>query len=230
MNVTYNDIRKGYTLLVNDVLQIHGFQHKVVVCSGYYYLYALGLTRNDAVFKRFGMTDSEKMNWAVLYGECIEGPFPEFKLLTNLTRFVQAIYERSPYKLGDFVKIRHRVEGYTYPFGFVDGMAMHAGYIFRIQEIRENQALGSDDPHGYLLTAPGGFLWHSSMFEPVKGEKLVCKAFSESKGVNVAFQPKELPDVEPHGVEPHEEGDCPEHKEGNIIINEPIPIQTLIKL
>ena len=67
------------------------------------------------------------------------------------------------YKVGDKVRVRGDLrEGERIPFGVVGPMAVMAGSLATISEVRDG------DPEAYkLMEDPGGYIWSEKMFEPV---------------------------------------------------------------
>lgn len=79
------------------------------------------------------------------------------------------------FKIGDKVRIVQRAQYYKdYRFSFIDKMAVHAGKIFTIQDIRPANAGPTalkDDGYCYRLQGLLIFDWSSSMLERVTSEK-----------------------------------------------------------
>lgn len=101
-----------------------------------------------------------------------EGMFPYIETLEALTKLVRALYEMSPFKVGDKVKIKPLTGNEEdYPFSYAREMASHAGEIHTITSIETvthicNKKHYNGDPHRYRLDFDG-YSWHPSMFELV---------------------------------------------------------------
>ena len=173
MNVSYFNLYNGYILKVSDVLLIHNVKYDVTRNSttGNYYLTTLG--DNRKVFYELHLSEEKYLDLAKTFDSTGYGAFPEFNTLENLTAFVKALYELSPYKVGDKVIIKKRIKGkYDYPCNFVDEMSILAGEEYVIEDILmitydiSTCSAYNGDPHQYILKT-SGFMWHSSMFEKV---------------------------------------------------------------
>ena len=182
--MTYSDLKKGKCLQEEDKLLIHGHNYIVKenpISHRYYLDRELG-GANNVIFNEYGLTGAEKIEWARKYDpSCNGGQFPEIAKLQDLTNFVIAIYEKSPYKIGDKVKIKKREgQSFDYPFGFTDMMCSQEGKTGEITAIEISPAPSdmelikyyNGDPHIYKINGEC-WLWHSSMFEwePIAGMK-----------------------------------------------------------
>lgn len=169
MEVTYEILKvAGHILNAGDTLLIHGCKYEV---SKDKYLIGLNCC-NDTIFEVLGVCKEEVCG---KFGMRAVGEFPYMDSFRALTNLVVALYERSPYKVGDKVRIKRRErKGDEYPFTFVDDMALLEGKVYTISAIstvshlRETE-LYNGDPHKYKLAEDSlSFNWHSSMFEPAE--------------------------------------------------------------
>lgn len=103
-----------------------------------------------------------------------DGMFPYMKSFECLTKLVKALYEMSPFKVGDQVRIKPRTgDGDDYPFFYTDEMAFRAGEIHTITSIEPvtficRKRHYNGDPNRYRLDLDDcRYDWHSSMFELV---------------------------------------------------------------
>lgn len=190
MNVTYEDIINGYTLQAGDTLNIHGCKYEV--CRDYF-LSSLGCC-NDKVFMVLGI---DKIQTCRKYGMERNGMFPYMKSFECLTNLVKALYEMSPFKVGDKVRVKPMTgDADDYPFFYADEMAFRAGEIHTITSIEPvtficKKKYYNGDPHRYRLDLDGEdycYDWHSSMFE------LVARA--EQWGDIGAYEEPPYPDDE----------------------------------
>jgi len=183
MEVTYKDIVEGYTLKSNDTLTLHGCKYEVHENC---FLIGHGCS-NDRVFMVLGI---DKIEICERYGMNRSGMFPYMKSLECLTNLVKALYEMSPFKVGDKVRIKPMTgDGDDYPFYYASEMASRAGEIHTITSIKTEAHICkkmhyNGDPHRYRLDLDGEYCcydWHSSMFELVtKAEQRVdVKAHKE---------------------------------------------------
>lgn len=169
MEVTYQTLKvEGHILDTGDILTIHGCKYRVHENK-----FLVGLNCcNDTIFEVLGI-DKEKV--CREFGMKAIGDFTYMESFIALTRLVIDLYERSPYKVGDKVRIKRRErKGDEYPFTFVDDMADLEGKVYTIKSIsivsffRETE-LCNGDPHKYRLVEDScQFSWHSSMFEPAE--------------------------------------------------------------
>ena len=180
--ITYGSICSGKTLQVGDTLIIHGVSYKV--CDdgiGAYYLHETN-GNNARVFEVLHITQQEKIKWAERFGSRGIGIFPEFPTLKDLTAFTKEVYEKSPYKVGDIVRVKKLAESEStqdYPFSFTRSMSERYGGILMKILIISKSTLFEDcryhrgDPHQYQLCdletgVNSSWNWHSSMFEMVE--------------------------------------------------------------
>lgn len=166
MEVTYEKLRSGYTLEPGDTLTIHGCKYNVAQSC---FLHHTGPHANDRIFEVLGI---DKTEICQKYGMKSDGVFPYMESMQCLTNLVKALYEMSPFKVGDKVRISKRV-GYRddYPYAFTDGMTALEGRTFTIEEItptlvHNSRKYSNGDPNQYRLEGCG-CIWHSSMFERV---------------------------------------------------------------
>ena len=181
--VSYKDFGPKFTLSVDDSLLLYGILYKVQLndCTNRYYLKNISEklhSRNDAIFAYiYRISDTDKYKWSNAFGSTLNGSFPEFYSLEALTKFVKNIYETSPYRCGDRVKVKSREAGSgTYPYNFVDEMAELAGREFEIKFVQEDDSYVGDpnsrpSSDGSIFNyefAQDSWTWHSSMFEPAE--------------------------------------------------------------
>ena len=146
MEVTYEKILEHYVLKEGDTLCLHGIQHRVDSVSGHYFLNNHSRI-NSEIFQVLGINKvsfCEKIVGVKTYG----GDFPEVKTLSDLTIVVKALYERSPYWVGEKVKLKDDIHGCPW---VVDAMKKDAGKVVTIKDITlvpfSEQLNG--DPHQY---------------------------------------------------------------------------------
>lgn len=201
MEVTYKDIVKGHILKYQDKLTIHGCRYEV--CNECF-LSGSGCC-NDEVFMVLGI---DKIKTCKEYGMKAEGIFPFMKSFECLTKLVKALYEMSPFKVGDKVKIKPMTgDADDYPFSYTREMASHAGEIHTITSIEPvthicKRKHYNGDPHRYHLDFDYCYSWHSSMFELV------------TRAEDCAFKKESHPEDGGHGVVPVDEERVPEYIPG----------------
>ena len=164
--ITYQKLKEGYVLKKGDLIDtIHGFHGLEVFCctETTWWLYNHN-GNNSAIYKYLGIADPKDG-----YGA------PEFDSAEELTKNVISLFEMSPYKVGDKVRILEREKAPSdYPFSFVGEMKEYVGKIFTIKRIEFNNICNKDkyngDFHKYILDEPGDWCWHSSMFEKVDSD------------------------------------------------------------
>ena len=173
----YFKLKEGYILNADDTFNLHGHEMKINQAGSRYYISPISGYDLLGIYKFLGIVD-ERMKIADSCGNHTGSGTeysPEFADLESLSKFVIKLYELSPYKVGDTVKIVPRTKSSSeYPYTFADSMAGYAGEEYKITSIgiavsswdacREQDWNG--DPHRYLLGS--GYSWHSSMFEPAK--------------------------------------------------------------
>ena len=146
MEVTYEKILEHYVLKEGDTLCLHGIQYMVDSLFGHYFLNNHGRI-NSEIFQVLGINKvdfCEKIVGVKTY----DGDFPEVETLSDLTTVVKALYERSPYKVGDKVKLKDDVHGCPW---VVPMMEKDAGKIVTIKsiELRHSSKYLNGDPHSY---------------------------------------------------------------------------------
>ncbi len=164
--ITYQKLKAGYILKKDDVLDtLHGFNDLKVSSGGLWLWLHNPYETNSALYEYLGIADPKDGSGA-----------PEFDSPEELTKHVISLFEKSPYKVGNKVRILEREKDcMDYPFSFTDEMKELAGNIFTIKKIKlsdwclKNKYYG--DFHRYVLDEPGDWNWHSSMFEKVDSEE-----------------------------------------------------------
>lgn len=176
--ITYQKLKEGYFLRDEDVLDtLHGFDNLVVtglsMCNKCWLHNPDGT--NSALYEHLGIADPK-----------LECAAPDFDSAEELTKHVISLFERSPYKVGDKVRILKRKKArHDYPFSFVEEMEELAGETFTIKRIELNTICGRDkyngDFHRYHLDGPGDWSWHSSMFEKADSDSEIKKESAPEK-------------------------------------------------
>lgn len=177
--ITYQKLKAGYILKEGDVIDtIHGFEGLEVtgltMCCKCWLHNHNGT--NSAIYEYLGIADPK-----------LECAAPEFDSAEELTKHVISLFEMSPYKVGDKVRILEREKAPSdYPYSFVNEMEAYVGKIFTIKRIKFNNIWAKDkyngDFHKYILDEPGDWAWHSSMFEKVDSDsKIKEKPVPEKK-------------------------------------------------
>ena len=163
--ITYQKLKAGYILKKDDIIDtLHGFEGlEVTAMCGKCWLHNHNGT-NSAIYEYLGIADPK-----------LECAAPEFKSAEELTEHVISLFEMSPYKVGDKVRILEREKNPSdYPFSFVGEMEEYVGNIFTIKRIEFNNTYDKDkyngDFHKYILDEPSEWCWHSSMFEKVDSD------------------------------------------------------------
>ena len=196
MEVTYKDIVDGHILKYQDTLTLHGCRYEV--CNDCF-LSGSGCC-NDKVFMVLGI---DKIQVCRKYGMERDGMFPYMKSFECLTKLVKALYEMSPFKVGDKIRVKPmKGDGDDYPFFYADEMASRAGEIHTITSIEPvtficKKRYYNGDPHRYRLDLDEDdacYDWHSSMFE------LVTRA--EQRADARAHEEPSYPDEENEDEEP----------------------------
>lgn len=164
--ITYQKLKAGYILKKDDLIDtIHGFNDlEAVCCDGRRWWLHNPNGFNNRIYEYLGVD----------YGQIGYGA-PEFDSAEELTKNVISLFEKSPYKVGDKVRILKREKNHSdYPFGFVNDMLKFVGNIFTIKKIEFNNICDKDkyngDFHQYVLNTPESWTWHSSMFERVDSD------------------------------------------------------------
>jgi len=189
----YFKLKEGYILKADDTFNLHGHEMKINPFGSCFFIAPISGYALLEIYKFLGIVD-ERMKIAESCGNYSGNGSelsPEFSDLESLSKFVIFLYELSPYKVGDIVKIVPMTKSSgEYPYTFTDSMAGHAGEEYKITSIeiavsswdacREQDWNG--DPHKYELG--NGWFWHSSMFEPAKiasisGDPKTWKKISE---------------------------------------------------
>ena len=173
-NITYWDLKRDAPLNVGDTLLIYGIEY--YVCgTAYWFLTNKGSGGNSAIFKLFGMSNTEKMSWAKSFarrGEVYHGDFPEFSNKQDFIDFIIDIYEKQLIVDGDtiIVKERHGDED-DYPYVYVDGMLEYQGKRVKIKRVLpasdiqcRDKKYFNGDIHYYEIESKDRYKWHSSMF------------------------------------------------------------------
>lgn len=148
MEVTYEKILEHYVLKEGDTLCLHGIKYRVVFRDGTCFLDNRSYEPNDEVFQVLGIKDKiefcEKIVKVPTYG----GSFPEVRTLSDLTTVVKALYERSPYKAGDKVKLKDNIHNCPW---VIPQMEENAGKVVTIKDITLTHfSTGlNGDPHQY---------------------------------------------------------------------------------
>ena len=95
MDVTYEDLKKGYILKKDDTINFGNLAYKVAGGETYCFLSHLGTESNSRIFELTSRSD--KNTWASKFGTIVGGlgecSFPELDNLKALTKFTIAIYE-----------------------------------------------------------------------------------------------------------------------------------------
>lgn len=169
MEVKYKDLLDGYVLRNNDQLLIHGIKFRVYDPLGSergWFLARQG-TGSD-IFRVLHINN--KFDFANSVATLInrsDVTFPEMETAEDLTKLVIALYKRSPYKVGDKVKLVENLQGKAW---VVDGMLKFAGRIVTIDTIQNIEYTDDNDtngdPHGYTFKEII-CTWPSTAFTPV---------------------------------------------------------------
>lgn len=148
MEVKYEKILEHYVLKEGDTLCLHGIQYHVESLGARFFLNNLKGS-NSAVFRVLGIKNKVGFCEDTAKVKTYGGDFPEVETLSDLTAVVKALYERSPYKVGDKVKLKDDVHGC--PWVVVPMMEKDAGKVVTIKDIRLRCHSGSldGDPHEY---------------------------------------------------------------------------------
>lgn len=95
MDVTYEDLKKGYILKKDDTINFGSLAYKVAGGETCCFLSHLGTENNSRIFELISRSD--KNTWASTFGRIVgglnESSFPELDSLKALTKFTIAIYE-----------------------------------------------------------------------------------------------------------------------------------------
>lgn len=165
MKITYRKLKEGYILKEGDVLDtLHGFEGLTALSSSSDWWLHNPNGNNSEPYEHLGIADSK--------GGCAA---PEFDGAKKLTEHVISLFEKSPYKVGDKVRILEREKAPSdYPYTFVNEMEAYVGKVFTIKRIEFSDICDKDkykgDFHKYILDEPGDWCWHSSMFEKVDSD------------------------------------------------------------
>lgn len=167
--VTYKELKDGYILKKDDVLDtLHGFDDLQATFGLKCWLHnPHGL--NSEPYEYLGIDDPKD-----------GGAPPEFDSAEELTKNVISLFEKSPYKVGDKVRILERdKDTHEYPFSFVDEMLKYVGEIFTIKKIEFDvfcdKNKNNGDFHKYSLNTSETWAWHSSMFEKADSDSEIKK-------------------------------------------------------
>lgn len=173
MNITYKEIVDGYILKEGDTLVLHGIKYTVILSRvlNYYYLQEENYD-NNLVFRRLGIQDKQDYCEGIVgKGSVFADIFPDIDTLENLTKIVKALYEHSPYKVGDKVRLVSNFEGVPW---INDGMLKYAGQTVTIKsiELRQFSDVLNGDPHAY------GF---EKLYYTWPSQAIECKIMAETK-------------------------------------------------
>lgn len=95
MDVTYEDLKKGYILKKDDTINFGSSTYRVAGGATYCFLSHCGTESNSRIFELTSRSD--KNTWASKFGTIVgglsESSFPELDSLKALTKFTIAIYE-----------------------------------------------------------------------------------------------------------------------------------------
>lgn len=95
MDVTYEDLKKGYILKKDDTINFGSLAYRVAAGVTYCFLSLRESGRNSRIFELTSRSD--KNTWASKFGTVVGGLgidyFPELDSLKALTKFTIAIYE-----------------------------------------------------------------------------------------------------------------------------------------
>lgn len=95
MDVTYEDLKKGYILKKDDTINFGSLAYRVAGGETYRFLSNCGTENNSRIFELTSRSD--KNDWAKEFGTIVGGlseySFPELDNLKALTKFTIAIYE-----------------------------------------------------------------------------------------------------------------------------------------
>ena len=183
MNVIYKELKDGYILKKDDILVIHGIEYRVTDggSDGNLCWLSASCPINSVIFDKLRIDDK----YAFVNDICAvvsTGDFPEVGSYEDLTKVAIALYETPEFKVGDKVKVSHRVDDEDdYPYSFSDDMTKLEGKEFIVKSCRigDYSFIGdfsfigkaekrlNEDPHIYGLKDEGDFIWHSSMLEKV---------------------------------------------------------------
>lgn len=169
MEVKYKDLLDGYVLRNTDQLLIHGIKFRVQAPCGSkrgWFLARQG-TASD-IFRILNIENKYKFAESIATLVETSGViFPEMETAEDLTKLVIALYKRSPYKVGDKVKLVENLQGKPW---VVDGMLKFAGRIVTIETIQNIEYTDDNDtngdPHSYTFKEII-CTWPSTAFTPV---------------------------------------------------------------
>jgi len=195
----YFRLKEGYILKADDTFNLHGHEMKINQLDSCFFIAPISGYALLEIYKFLGIVD-ERMKIAESCGNHSGSGSelsPEFSDPESLSKFLIKLYELSPYKVGDTVKIVPRTKSSSeYPYTFTDSMAEYAGEEYKITGIEVAVPWAADkeqdwngDPHRYELG--NGWFWHPSMFEPAKissisGDhkwKKICEEFVPTQKV-----------------------------------------------
>lgn len=95
MDVTYEDLKKGYILKKDDTINFGSLEYRVAAGVTYCFLSLRESGSNSRIFELTSRSD--KNIWASKFGTIVgglgESSFPELDSLKALTKFTIAIYE-----------------------------------------------------------------------------------------------------------------------------------------
>lgn len=169
MKVNYKDLLDGYILQDNDKLLIHGLEfvvHYQVGLDRGYFLAGCGFPASK-LFRVLHIEDEFQFAESVATIVNRFSFFPEMETAEDLTKLVIALYKRSPYKVGDKVKLVDNLKDKAW---VVPGMLKYAGKIVTIDIIEDSASELyhnlNGDPHKYEFKETL-FTWPSIAFTPV---------------------------------------------------------------
>lgn len=170
MKVNYKDLLDGYILRNEDELLIHGIKFCVHDPLGLKRGWFLARKRTTSdIFRILNITN--KYDFAKSIATLTNRPdvtFPEMETAEDLTKLVIALYEKSPYKVGDKVKLVENLQDKAW---VEDEMLKFAGRIVTIDDIQDCTDNGDEringDPHRYVFKETEYFVWPSTTFTPV---------------------------------------------------------------
>ena len=179
--ITYADLKGGKILKPDDILILHGLRYRV---SQNVYLAGQDCINNQ-IFDKLRIPD--KLGFCAAFGKVTDGGFPFMESFEALTKAVIALYEMSPYKVGNKVVIMERKgRDIDYPYSFIDEMAEQKGKVYTIKRIITapyitDRKYHNGDPHKYKLDDSTSYDWHSSMFRLAERSDMEIKEMEDTE-------------------------------------------------
>lgn len=203
---TYNDIKEGGTVKLEDTLMLYHKEHVVKQeGKGYYLKCGCGGEDNDWIFRYLGIENKYKF----CESSSKRGIFPYMETLEDLTRIIKKLWEYNPIREGDKVKVRAiHTSPSDYGVYVASNMASSSGkYIQCEKQYFENH--DRNTKYGvYVGIFAGDFYWSGDILDFTEIEKTVADKADTSQQANEKLEFEPAPMSEHHSLHPSTQERC----------------------